>query len=342
MLHSRSRVLSSSNVQSSLENSKKIPSVEEDLEAARRLIAFTRFHRWLSYEHTNLEQLIERLQVRVAQQRAIGKIEPPLAPVEIIDEVELIEPHHLDEETRPVLVASSTEKITVQSEMVQANTEAVPHPLEIDYDSDKRGPVREPIRQRLTANLLKSFMEQSNIRWIELISASLIVICSVGLVISLWSTLSSTSRFFPSLVFLVATIAVHGAGQYTLKQWKLRTTSRGILHIGLMLIPLAVLIGILLSRRPDGPPAVDMLVASIIGVGTLVYGALAVTASRSLFSRRWVNVASLIVVSSSNLLPIHFLGEHQRLQQDQSILVRYHCSLFVWGLLLRRVVPAYV
>ena len=205
--------------------------------------------------------------------------------------------------------------------MVQANTEAVPHPLEIDYDSDKRGPVREPIRQRLTANLLKSFMEQSNIRWIELISASLIVICSVGLVISLWSTLSSTSRFFPSLVFMVATIAVHGAGQYTLKQWKLRTTSRGILHIGLMLIPLAVLIGILLSRRPDGPPAVDMLVASIIGVGTLVYGALAVTASRSLFSRRWVNVASLIVVSSLTLLPIHFLGEHQRLQQDQSILV---------------------
>ena len=79
MLHSRSRVLSSSNVQSSLENSEKTPSVDEDLEAAGRLIAFTRFHRWLSYEQIlNLEQLIARLQVRVAQQQAIGKIEPPL------------------------------------------------------------------------------------------------------------------------------------------------------------------------------------------------------------------------------------------------------------------------
>lgn len=156
---------------------------------------------------------------------------------------------------------------------------------------------------QLSADILRSFMERSNIRWIELVSATLVVVCSVGLVISLWSTLSRTSRFFPSLVFMLATLAVHGAGQYTLRRWKLRTTSRGILHIGLMLIPLSVLVGILLSRRGE-LPEVSWGSALAVAVGTVVYTGLAFTASRSLFSRLYAPIALLTVVSSLTLLPI--------------------------------------
>ncbi len=193
------------------------------------------------------------------------------------------------------------------------------HPLELEEPNDvavKSASV--PIQQRVTANLLKSFMEQSNIRWVELISAALIVICSVGLVISLWSTLSRTSRFFPSLVFLLATLAVHGAGQYTLRQWKLRTTSRGILHIGLMLIPLAVLVGILLSSRGDDLPRADLTTLVVVAVGAIVYGALAITACKSLFSRSWPIVATLTIVASSTLLPIYFLARHAWLNTVQA------------------------
>lgn len=158
-------------------------------------------------------------------------------------------------------------------------------------------------------------MEKSNIRWIELISASLIVVCSVGLVISLWNTLSATSRYFPSLVFLVATVAVHAAGQYTLRQWKLRSTSRGILQIGLMLIPLAVLVGILLSDREGQPPQLDGMTILVIAVGTVIYGGAAVTACRALFASRYLPVSAAVIIGALTLVPIHFMGAAGRLEQ---------------------------
>ncbi|MEI8214031.1 MAG: hypothetical protein WCI02_17905, partial [Planctomycetota bacterium] len=154
-----------------------------------------------------------------------------------------------------------------------------------------------------TAEMIYAFMEKSNIRWMELTAATLIVVCSVGLVISLWSTLASTSRFFPSIVFMVATLAVHGAGQYTLKQWKLQNTSRGILHIALMLIPLSVMIGILLSRR-NGALTLDGQSVAVLVIGATVYGGLAITAAQSLFNRSWIPVATTNIVASLSLVPI--------------------------------------
>lgn len=194
------------------------------------------------------------------------------------------------------------------------------HPLDMPIPAEVAKPQRAPMRQRLTADLLRSFMEKSNIHWIELISAALVVICSVGLVISLWSTLSSTSRFFPSLVFLLATVGVHAAGQYTLRQWKLKSTSRGILHIGLMLIPLAVLVGILLSKRDGVLPSFDAMTIGVVGIGTLVYGALAFTASKALFARRWPIVAAAVIFSSLSLIPIHYLGQRQLLDSPSATL----------------------
>jgi hypothetical protein len=151
--------------------------------------------------------------------------------------------------------------------------------------------------------MLQAFMERSNIRWIELIAAALIVVCSGGLVISLWAPLSSASRFFPSLVFMVATAAVHGAGQYTLRTWKLKETSRGILQIGLLLIPLAVMTGILLSRR-HGTPSIDIPWLAALLTGTLVYGLLASTAARALFGYFWKPAATSNLSCSLLLIPI--------------------------------------
>jgi hypothetical protein len=198
----------------------------------------------------------------------------------------------------------------------RSHTEATPpapekHALEQDYADDwgqEPPKKRAPVSRRVAAGVLRSFMERRNIRWIEIISATLVVVCSVGLVLSLWSALSQTSRFFPSVVFMVASIAVHSAGQYTLRKWKLKSTSRGILHIALMLIPLAVLVSILLVRRENALPALTLISAGVIAVGSAVYGFLAITAARSLYPRRWQWLSGLVICSSLSIVIVYWTG----------------------------------
>ncbi len=173
-------------------------------------------------------------------------------------------------------------------------------------------------RKQFTADVLQRFMQQSNIRWVELVSASLVVVCSVGLVISLWSTLSQASRFFPSLVFLSATLAVHAAGQYTLRKWNLRSTSRGILHIALMLIPLGVLVGMRMAVRDEHllRGVVEPLGLSgygAIACGMLIYSGLAITACVALFPGRWRTVAAAIILASCGLVAINITAPTQRM-----------------------------
>ena len=68
---------------------------------------------------------------------------------------------------------------------------------------------------------------------------------SIALVINLWSMLSEI-EFFPFLILAAITSAVLAAGSYTLHHWKLESTSRGLLLIGMLLVPLdfAVLAGL--------------------------------------------------------------------------------------------------
>ncbi len=319
------------------------PSVQDDLSAARRLLQFSKFKQWLSDEqHDSLAGLLERLSRRLADNVEARRSLSPHKQAEAVPRES--DPGPLTAEQslpgldrgvqprpttpQPGLVEATvvkspavTSDISENFHQTSAASDAQIHPLDAPDEPVVVREARQPIAQRVTADLLKSFMEQSNIRWIELISAALIVVCSVGLVISLWSTLSNTSRFFPSLVFLLATAAVHGAGQYTLRQWKLRSTSRGILQIGLMLIPLAVLVGILLARRDEGPLALDaMAVMGTVG-GIVVYGFLAVTASRALFPRRWWLVAAVSAVSSVSLLPTYYVAEKSLLLNTTSALI---------------------
>jgi hypothetical protein len=64
------------------------------------------------------------------------------------------------------------------------------------------------------AEVLQGFMEESNIRWGEIIAAILILVSSVGLVVSIQSTYKLP--YFPALIFTLFTVAFHGAGMYTL------------------------------------------------------------------------------------------------------------------------------
>ncbi|XZE54702.1 hypothetical protein SH139x_000680 [Planctomycetaceae bacterium SH139] len=115
-------------------------------------------------------------------------------------------------------------------------------------------PSLEP--RRALSEVLQSFLAAHNIRWGELAAGILIVVCSIGLVISLWSTLTEANRLIPAAVFLGAVAAIEGAGLYTLKRWRLRHTSRAVLIIATMLVPLSMMAGI--SIAGGGEQAISL------------------------------------------------------------------------------------
>jgi hypothetical protein len=85
--------------------------------------------------------------------------------------------------------------------------------------------------------VLNSFMEESNIRWGEIIGGLLIIGCSTALVVSLWAQISQIP-VLKFLIFTTVTAILFGIGLYTEHRWKLPTTSRGILTIATLLVPL--------------------------------------------------------------------------------------------------------
>jgi hypothetical protein len=94
-----------------------------------------------------------------------------------------------------------------------------------------------PPSSRPFSEVLNSFMEQSNIRWGEIIGGLLIIGCSTALVVSLWAQISEIP-VLKFLIFTTVTAVLFGIGLYTEHRWKLPTTSRGILTIATLLVPL--------------------------------------------------------------------------------------------------------
>ncbi|HEU4434064.1 MAG TPA: hypothetical protein VFR51_11845, partial [Pyrinomonadaceae bacterium] len=98
-------------------------------------------------------------------------------------------------------------------------------------------PPPPPPPRRPFSEVLNSFMEESNIRWGEIVGGLLIIGCSTALVVSLWAQISQIP-VFRFLIFTTVTAVLFGIGLYTEHRWKLPTTSRGILTIATLLVPL--------------------------------------------------------------------------------------------------------
>lgn len=148
--------------------------------------------------------------------------------------------------------------------------------------------------------ILNAFMEDKNIRWGELISGLLIVGSAIGLVVSLWSTLKNQIPYFPALLFLLATAAIHGSGIYTFKRWKLESTSRGLLLITVLLVPLNFLAAIRLS---DHRPITDPLFILALSIGFAAFGWMVYSASRILISfGRWQLLTTVLGSSAGQIM----------------------------------------
>jgi hypothetical protein len=140
-----------------------------------------------------------------------------------------------------------------------------------------------------------------------LVSGLLIVGCSIALVISLRREIEELSDrfiFLPALLFMLATAAIHGAGNYTLRRWNLQATSRGVLIIATLLIPINFLAAIIVTggeSRKLSP--FDPLVLSAIAVGILTFGAMAHFASRALMRQgSWRLLVGVMGTSAGQLL----------------------------------------
>ena len=124
--------------------------------------------------------------------------------------------------------------------------------------------------------MIQSFLASHNIRWGEIVAGILIVVCSVGLVRTLWNPLVATHPLIPSVIFLIANVAIGSAGLYTLNRWRLRHTSRAVLIITILLIPLSVLAGIAAVGRDASLLATaDPITVTFILLASAIYGRLA-------------------------------------------------------------------
>ncbi|MEL7497594.1 MAG: hypothetical protein AAFN77_08285 [Planctomycetota bacterium] len=140
--------------------------------------------------------------------------------------------------------------------------------------------------RRSFKEVLSSFMEERNMRWGELTSGVLIVLSAVGLVVSLRDQLTDRIPYFSALLFLMITAAIHGAGIYTLKQWRLKNTSRGTLIIGLLLIPINFFAACLLNGDPSERAELsDPWYWAAITIGMLAFGLLTYWSSKLLFKK---------------------------------------------------------
>lgn len=145
---------------------------------------------------------------------------PP--PVPVLTEEELLVALPVDEPAIPVMVPVR---------------EVIPSPLPVE-EPPPAPPAPPPVAKKTFANLFSAFLESKNILLGELLGGLLVVGGSIALVGTLWNTLEQIP-VFPFLVLAAISWLLFGAGQYTLHRWKLESTSRGMLLIGIMLHLLA-------------------------------------------------------------------------------------------------------
>ncbi|MDP1560701.1 MAG: hypothetical protein Q8M16_04835, partial [Pirellulaceae bacterium] len=180
-----------------------------------------------------------------------------------------------------------------------------------------------------------SFMEERNIHWGELASGILIVGSALGLVISLRRELQDTIPYFPALLFLLISFAVHYAGVYTLKRWRLRSTSRGLLLISLLLVPLNFLAGVLFNADTDSlRPLTDPWLWIAVVSGTAGTGWITWSAARFLLRKgHWALFVPVMIIGLSIIILNRLPAAEQDLTRGWTLLPLAAVLAAVYGVL---------
>lgn len=291
------------------------PGFEEDRQAARRQL------QWLHQRQAiNNEQLAELLSLLeggggrlrslpgAAGASASTAITAPPAAAETSKipapaEEELIVLMPAVSEPPPVVMAPAAAQSPFAATTPHAAAAARPAPWEIPDESPAPRAARAP--RASLADLLTAFMERRNIRWVELISGMLIVGSFIGLVISLRTTFSEVIPYFPALMFMLGAGFFHFVGLYTLHRWKLKSTSRAILIIATLLVPLSFMASIVLSRASGRGSLDERWYWPAVVLGLVGFGAMNFFASRALLGRGWWRLVAAVMGASAGQLIVN-------------------------------------
>ncbi|MGH9956944.1 MAG: zinc ribbon domain-containing protein, partial [Pyrinomonadaceae bacterium] len=290
----------------------------KDLAATERQIE--RFHnagQLDAQEYANLKARIEEEKRRLSA-RDVVVPPPPVTPVEKpIDYVQPQPESATRVEEQPVTpltqpppsVVTASFVATEDSVVIEPTPSFMPPPpgdgsgsgTTFEQPTPAFTPPREP--RRSFAEMLNSFMEESNIRWGEIVGGLLIIGCSTALVVSLWSQISQIP-VLKFLIFTTVTAALFGIGLYTEHRWKLPTTSRGILTIATLLVPLNFLAIAAVSAGTESPGALIIgseLIAPVVFLCLVYFSGRVLTPS-------WPHLLGVGVLGSSigQLLIRHF------------------------------------
>jgi hypothetical protein len=262
-----------------------------------------------------LTQLEERIELERRPGGAVARQVPSItpeskpsvpedSPLKTIPHVLNDLPAKMPKETMsPKVPSKPTESIEKSQRVIlpQATVSAPPerHALDKEYNDEKPKAKTESTKpSRTWTQLLSAFMEESNIRWGEIIGGLLIVCCSTALVISFWENIASR----PWLKFSIFTginLSTLGLGLYAWHRWKLPTTSKGILMIGMLQMPLNFLAFALFTMgMPWDWPTVAGEILSMAILGYLVYMAAKILTPGTV----WITTCTLVVFGLANLL----------------------------------------
>ncbi|MFN0111540.1 MAG: hypothetical protein ACKVZH_21965 [Blastocatellia bacterium] len=224
----------------------------------------------------------------------------------------LTQPLRPTQSVKPVIETSPVEPIAEPKPVVIPTPEPVftPSPVFNRETNEQREP--EPIRaqpeppkepRRSFAEMLETFMEESSIRWGEIVGGLLIIGCSLALVISLWSQITAVPLLKFS-VFVGITAGLFGIGFYSAFRWRLPTTSLGALTISTLLVPLNFLAMTAFSQTAD-PNSPIILGGEIAALGlflSLVYQAAKVI----LPGNSWTLSGATLLPSAAMLMAKHW------------------------------------
>ena len=179
------------------------------------------------------DQTYENLQARIREERENLTYRPQPRPQPQPESQPQPRPTPRREPT-PVVIPEPV----VSASLTATEDKIVIQPVQPPPRREPPPPVAPPPPPRRPfSEVLNSFMEESNIRWGEIVGGLLIIGCSTALVVSLWAQISEIP-VFRFLIFTTVTAVLFGIGLYTEHRWKLPTTSRGILTIATLLVPL--------------------------------------------------------------------------------------------------------
>ena len=287
-----------------------------DLAATKRqLERFRDSGRIDSDTYAKLKIQLDAEEVRLREAKPAPQ-RPPVRPFEVpAHRVTVETPREVPPQTQPDIPVVTASFVATDDEIVIKPTPSfLPPPGESPPPPDGDGAgstpsyVVERAPRRSFAEMLNSFMEESNIRWGEIVGGLLIIGCSTALVISLWSEISQIP-VLKFLIFTTVTAALFGVGLYTEHRWKLPTTSRGILTISTLLVPLNFL-AIAAVSGSSGSPGLLIIASELIAPA--VFLCLVYFAGRVL-TPSWPHLLGAGVLGSSigQLLVRHFASAEQ-------------------------------